>query len=203
MDFQNISKKYKEIKSPVIDFAIHGQSGNSLESFTELLKKEDTNSEKILKRFYIIYLVVLFIYLLVFVVNPDSELNLKTRISGGCYVLAFLIFLRMLQKMRKRIKSINYFEAPKAFLNHAKERFSLWTKQQLPLIPFLVLINTGASLSLSNYFESFGIMNGLLLFQLIFLVLIIFGFLMGRREWAIKKKPILLKINEMLLAFEE
>lgn len=203
MKFEQFSEIYREIKSPVMDFSIHGDSGNSFVSFTELLKKEDAKSKKILRRYNIIYTIIAVFYFLLTIVNPDKDLNIQNRIAGGCYVIAFVIFVWMLRKMYKKIKKVNYATSPKMFLEEAKIRFSFWTKLQLPLIPFLILINAGASISLTNYFGSLGIMNGLILFQLIFLVFMAFGFFMGKRNWSKNKKPILNKIDEMLSGFED
>jgi len=203
MNFDRFTQNYQELKSPVSDFLAQGGPANNYSDFLSLLRREDLKLKKVLKRFYIIYIVVVFIYFMIFIVNPDPGLEIRSRISGGSYVLAFLIFIWLLRGKYLKMKKVDYTAPPKYFLNEAKTRFSLWNKQMLWLIPFLLLIDLGATLSMTNYIESNNILTEILLIQIGYIFLIAVSFYFGILDWRKKKKPIYKKIQTVLSEFED
>jgi hypothetical protein len=203
MDLKKLSEKYKSIKSPVETQSLSRSESNETNSLLEIIKKEDSKSKKQSKRFYIITSITTIVYVLIFIINPDPELTIKTRLAGSCFIFASLILAVLFWKKHSQIKETWYTSSPKIFLEEAKKRFQFWNRKQLWLIVVIVLVDVASMFSLSNYFESLGHTKGIIIYQLLFLSLMIFGFFMGKKEWQKNKKPIFTKIEEMLSGFEE
>jgi hypothetical protein len=203
MDYNELTEKYKTIKSPEKQQESLNLNESGKNSLLETIKIDDANSKKQSKRFYIITAITAAIYIVVFIINPDPDLTLKHRLAGTCYILASIILAALFRKKHDHLKKIWYTSSPKVFLEEAKKRFQFWNKKQLWLIMVVLLINVATLISVSKYFEYLNNLNGIIVFQLIYFSLLAFGFIMGKREWTKRKKPILLKIEEMLSGFEE
>ena len=203
MDFEQLSDKYKGIKSPIkIQSSEQKQSGNKSSLF-EIIQKEDSNSKKQSKRFYLITSITAIVYILVFIVNPDPNLTIKNRLAGSCYIIASIILAILFWKKHKQLKESSYLSSSREFLKEAKKRFQFWNKKQLWFIAVIILVNIASLISLTRYIENLDHTKGIFIYEIVFFVLFIFGFLMGKRSWTKNKKPILLKIEKMLISFEE
>lgn len=203
MDYKQLSEKYKAIKSPEKQHKSSELNAMKKNSLLETIKKEDANSKKQSKRFYIITSIAAIVYTIIFIVNPDPDLTIKNRLAGSCYVVASIILAILFWKKHNQIKQTWYLASPKVFLNEAKKRFQFWNKKQLWLIVVVLLVNLATMVSVSKYFEYFNKLNGIIVFQLIYFSLLAFSFIMGKKDWQKNKKPILLKIEKMLAGFDE
>lgn len=198
-----MTNKYKSIKSPANQDPLHNPESKKTDNLLETIKKEDANSKKQSKRFYIITSIAAVVYVLMFIVNPDPDLTLMIRLAGSCYVLASLILAILFWKKHNQLKKTWFLESPKIFLEEARKRFKFWNKKQLWLIVVVLLVNLATLVSVSKYFEYLNNLSGIIIFQLIYFSLLGFGFFMGKKEWKKNKKPILLKIEKMLAGFDE
>ena len=203
MDFKKLSEKYKSVKSPVDPHALPHPESKKTNSLLEIIKNEDAKSKKQSKRFYIITSITSLVYVLIFIVNPDPELTIKNRLAGSCFIFASLILAVLFWKKHSQIKKTWYASSSKIFLKEAKKRFQFWNRKQLWLIVVVILVDIASMFSLSDYFETLGHTRGIIIYQFVFFGLLIFGFIMGNKEWQRNKKPIFNKIEEMLSGFEE
>ncbi|NQU87990.1 MAG: hypothetical protein HQ541_19760 [Mariniphaga sp.] len=191
------------MKSPISDFSFQGSSKRSFSDFISFLKSEDLKSKKIIKRFYVIYVIAAIFYILLFIVNPDPELTFQARISGSCFIVAFLIYIHLFRNKYIKLKKIDYLAASRHFLADAKKRFSFWNKELFWMIPTFILIDYGATFSLTKYINITNIITEILLIQLGYFCLIVISFYFGRLDWKKKKMPIFNKITNILAEFEE
>ena len=203
MDFEQFSEKYKKIKSPDANQATDNSSHEDSSGLMELLMKEDIKSKKVSRRFYIIYGIGGVLYFLLFIANPDPQLTIRNRIAGTCFVVAFAVLGILFWKNYSEINKSMYLNSPRKFLIAAKKRFSFWNKKQLWLIPVVLLINLGSSISISRYYGNLSPIIAMGIFQFVFWGTMIYGFFKGKQAWIKNKKPIFLKIDKMLAGFEE
>lgn len=203
MDYKQLSEKYKAIKSPENQQNSSKLYGKGKNGLLETIKKEDTKSKKQAKRFYIITSVVAVLYFIIFIVNTDPDLSLKNRLAGSCYIIASLILAFLFRKKHNKIKTSFYLAPTKEFLYEAKKRFQLGNKQQLWLVLVILLVDIASFLSSSNYFYFLGTLQGIVTFQVLFIGLLVLGLFFGKKEWSKNKKPIVDKIDKMLVSFDE
>lgn len=200
MDFENFSEKYRNIKSPEIQLS---DSENDNHSFLSFLEQEETENKYRYRRMYILYAIGAVVYFSVYTLNPDPDLTIANRLAGLSYFIAFLILLIIYRKRFSEINQASFLRSPIDFLKVARSRYIFWNKRQLWLIPVLILVNLGTSLSFLKYFENLNPFTGILLIQLVFWSLMLFGYYRGKQAWAKKKRPILSKIDKMLAGFSE
>ncbi len=203
MNFESLSEKYKELKSPIeTSNGILG-NGNQDSSFLNLLQSQEAETERKYRRMYILYAIGAVAYFAVFILNPDPDLTLRNRIAGTCFVLAFAILAMLSRKRFSEINHSSFLNSQKQFLKNARKSYLFWNKQQIWLVPVLLFVNAGATFSVSNHFGDLNVTTGVFLFQVAFWCLMGFGFYMGKKAWTKKKKPILNKIEALLLEFEQ
>jgi len=202
MNLEQFSEKYKALKSPEIQLSSsvtgHGNTG-----FMKYLETEEKESKRRYYRMYILYAIGAVAYFALYVLNPDADLTLANRLAGVCYVLAFAMLLLISRKRYSEMKRTSFLNSPFQFLKDARSRYIFWNKRQIWLIPVLLLVNLGTSLSVSKYLSDIEPIVGILVIQMAFWSLMIFGLYMGKKTWKKKKKPILLKIDKMLAGFDE
>lgn len=198
MNFDQFSEKYLDIKSPLSE----SEKGNS-SGFLDYLAKEEHEAKSKYRRMYILYGIGAIVYLSVFVINPDPELSILNRIAGVCFIVAFSILVVISRKRFNEINSPGFLYSPKNFLKYARQRHAFWNKYQIWLIPVLLLVNAGATISLLDRLGNLKPFTGIVLIQLVFWILMAFAFYMGKKNWTKNKLPILRKIDQMLAGFEE
>jgi len=204
MEFDKMKSDINKIKAPDMEFLIDNQKITSISSFIDFLRMKDEKGKKYLRNLYIVFLVFAIFYFLLFIVNPDPNLGIKDRIAGSLIFLAFtwfFIFIRLKYNQRKKI---DYNLPPLAFLKNAKIRYKLWSKNLLAFIPFFILINIGSCIGLNGYlWKESNALEGILIFQLIYWVIIVVPFYIGRYLWKTNKEPIFNKIQQLIVEFNE
>lgn len=203
MNFESLSEKYKELKSPAENTEGFLGTRKQDSSFLNTLEIEETEAKRKYKRMYILYAIGAVGYLGTFILNTDPDLTIRNRIAGTCFVLAFAILAVLSRKRFSEIKRSTFLGSQKQFLQNARKSYLFWNKQQIWLVPVLLFVNAGATFSVSNHFGNLTVETGVLLFQAAFWCLMGFAFYMGKRAWTKKKKPILSKIEAMLHEFEQ
>ena len=200
MDLDNFSEKYRNIKSPEIQLS-DTESDN--QNFLRFLEQEETDIKHRYRRMYILYGIGAVVYFSVYTLNPDADLTIANRLAGLSYFFAFLILLIISRKRFSEISQASFLRSPIDFLKAARGRYVFWNKRQLWLIPVIILVNFGTSLLASKYFENLNLFTGILIIQLAFWSLMLFGYIRGKEAWKKKKRPILSKIDKLLAGFAE
>ncbi len=203
MDFEQLSNKYRTIKSPIQPLATSANNSSETNSLFEKIEQENAYSKKQSKQFYIITSIVAIVYVFIFIINPDPDLTLENRLAGSAYILASVILAFLFRKKHRQIKNTMYISTPKIFLEEARKRFAFWNRDQLWLILVVFLVDVASMFSISKYFNFLNETTALIISQALYFGLLGFGFYMGKKSWTKKKKPILLKIEEMLAGFDE
>ncbi|MDX8341321.1 hypothetical protein SLH46_19130 [Draconibacterium sp. IB214405] len=203
MNFEQLSEKYSELKSP--EEMTTGILGNKNQEspFLNMLHTNEAEAKRKYRRMYILYAIGAVAYFFIFILNPDKGLSPAERIAGTSFVFAFAILAVLSLKRFSEINRASFLDSPKQFLRNARKSYSFWNKQQLWLLPVLLFVNAGATLSLLDNFGNLNLLTGILLFQIAFWCLMGFGFFMGKKTWTKKKKPTLQKIETLLLDFEQ
>jgi len=154
------------------------------------LKNEDSRNLKLMKNFKWMYIIMIIVYSLLMIVNPDPELELHHRISGLCYVVSFVFFWLIFRKYHKEYSQIDYSLPSSEMLAKAAERYKMAYKNFLQLVPPLVLMDIGLTISFTYHLTSMELMNKILLIQAIFIpVMLISGFI-GYLVWRKRQKPL-------------
>jgi len=126
-----------------------GAEGNSsemaMEKIVERLKSDDGRKMRTSKRFYIIYGILVVVFLGLFVINPDSDLQMYDRISGLMYMLAFTIFFYVFRNEYLRLKSVDNTLPVYHMLKNARQRYKFWRKETWLLFLGIFLIIAGPS----------------------------------------------------------
>ena len=203
MNFELLSEKYSELKSP--EEMTTGILGNKNQEspFLNMLQTNEAEAKRKYRRMYIFYAIVGAAYFFIFVLNPDTGLTQAERIAGTCFIFAFAILAVLSRKRFSEISRASFLDSPKMFLRNARKNYVFWNKHQLWLLPVLLFVNAGATLSLLDNFGNFKLLTGILLFQTAFWCLMGFGLFMGKKTWTKKRKPTLQKIERLLLDFEQ
>ncbi|HNR69733.1 MAG TPA: hypothetical protein PKN24_16930, partial [bacterium] len=174
-------------------------------SLIDTIRHSEEKIQKILHGTTVMFAVFTVFYLLLLVVNPDPDLPLYARIMGGCYVAAFGSFLFLLREQIYRSRSLDYSQPLPEFLTAYLPRLKFFNPLMIAVIPMLLLIDIGVTLTLlNNYWPDFeptwlkvlsiqipywGIMASFLLF--------------AQARWRRTKKPFADQIKEMLSDLQE
>jgi hypothetical protein len=168
------------------------ESNNLIDMDTLLanLKNEDKRTLRTMKNMRWLYFAMIIVYTLLMVVNPDPELQIHHRISGLCYVLSFAMFALIFQKYNKEFSSIDYSLSSSEMFTKAAERYNLNFKRYLLVIPPLLLIDAGLTISEHYRWTTLDPAVSILLTQAIYLGVILIGWFIGYLIWRKRQKPL-------------
>ena len=168
------------------------ESNNLIDMDTLLtsLKNEDKRTLRTMKNMRWLYFAMIIIYSLLMVANPDPELQIHHRISGLCYVLSFAMFALLFQKYHKEFSSIDYSLSSSEMFTKAAERYNLNFKRYLLVIPPLLLIDAGLTISEYYRWTTVDPVVLILLTQAIYLGVILIGWFIGYLIWRKRQKPL-------------
>ena len=167
------------------------------------LRNEDKRTLRTMKNMRWLYIVMIAIYTLLMVVNPDPELQLHHRISGLCYVLSFAIFVLIFKKYYKEFSSIDYSLSSSEMFAKAAERYKLNLKRYLLVIPPLLLIDAGLTISEYYRWTSIDPLIRILITQAVYLGVILIACFIGYLIWRKRQKPLREGALQMLKELNE
>jgi hypothetical protein len=174
-----------------------------METLINNLKHEDSRSLRMMNRAKWIYSVMVIVYFLSAIIINDTDLLNYKRVIGLCNTFAFLIFAYLFWHYHKVYNNIDYSNPIYRMLKNVVDRYSLSAKKFILLVPALLLIDIGQSISFYHRLSSMDPINRILYVQLWFIPLIIISALIGIFVWKKRKKPLLDRAKQMLKELEE
>ncbi len=161
----------------------------NMDNLLENLRKEDSKNLKLMRNFKWVYLVMIIVYTLLMVVNPDPDLEIHHRLSGISYVIGFGLFVLIFRKYHKEYSEIDYALPVVEMLAKAAKRYKFRWKSILICMPSIILIDIGVVLS--DFFVTPKIdWTSILNFQLIYFGLMTISGFAGYIIWRIRQKPL-------------
>jgi hypothetical protein len=176
-----------------------------MEALLSNLKKEDLRIEKMLSGLKWMYVVLVIAYSLMFIANPDPDLGWSTRISGVCYVLAFIYLAILFRKYVADQQNTDYSVPLVEMLSKAAERHGMQYRRIWALLPPLFLIDAGISLSIGfqHHFSAVEPLHRILIVQAVYIPVILVSYLAGYLIWYKRQKPIRDEALKMLKKIQE
>jgi hypothetical protein len=184
--------KQEELNSRNIKSKNDNESNNLIDMNSLLinLKNEDKRTIRKMKNMRWLYIAMIIVYTLLMIVNPDPELQMHHRISGLCYVISFAMFALLFQKYQKEFSSIDYSLSSSDMFTRAAERYNLNFRRYLLVIPPLLLIDAGLTISEYYRWTTNEPLVRILHTQALYLVVIIIGWFIGYLIWRRRQKPL-------------
>ncbi len=176
-----------------------------MEALLDNLKKEDSRISRILKSAKWMYIILVFSYALMFVINPDKDLTIMNRVAGICYILAFTYLAILFRKYFKDQQKTDYSLSSSEMLANAAEKYKMNYRQLLQIVPALLLIDAGISITAyyANVFVNFEPVYRILLVQAFYIPVLVISFIIGYSSWHKRQKPLRDKALEMLKKLNE
>ena len=176
----------------------------SLDSLINELKEKDEKARKFFRNFSILMTVLVFFYFGLLIINPDKELTINQRISGICYVVAFIFGAVMFRNEYKKLSAKDYSRPLLIMLKEQTEKFRFFSIRFFKILLIPVIINIGLSIAPPRYIPTdWPQMKRILFLQVVFWsVMIIAGsiaYFMGRK----KNQPFLDSINAIIKDLEK
>lgn len=162
----------------------------NMERLLNNLKEEDQKYTRIFKGFQIVYIVLLVIYLTLFVFNPDDEITKLDRISGVFNATSMLIFALYFNFYYKNYRKIDYAIPTLELMKNVVKRYRIWRLDLIWVFLAILCIDVGVSLTFYQRTDAEDPMQGIIYFNLIFLVLLIISISLGYAIWYTRHKPI-------------
>ena len=184
-------------------FTSENDNFNNLNSLVIRLRKEDDRLAKKMKNMKWLYIVMIIIYTGLMVINPDPELKLHDRISGFCYVSAFIIFAVLFKQKIWDFSTVDYSMSSSEMLTRAAHRYRFSFSQFFFVLPSILLIDAGFSISLFYRLTSLSPLNRILILQAFYIPLILISGFIGYLIWRRKLKPLYESAKELLNELKE
>jgi len=167
------------------------------------LKNEDSRLTKMMRNFKWLYIGMIVFYTLLMIVNPDPDLEIHHRISGLCYVLSFVFFMLIFRKYHKEYSQIDYSLPSSEMLAKAADRYKMKYNNFIILVPPLVLMDIGLTISFCYQLTSFELTNRIFLIQAIFIPTIVISGFIGYLIWRKRQKPLRDRALQMIKDLNE
>lgn len=168
------------------------------------LEKKDSKYKKLMRRFQILFFILIFFYAGLFLVNPDPEITMNDRIAGICYVIAFILFTIQFRSLYKKYNEVNYFDPVKKVLEDAEKRYRLWHKNTFLILFAVLLIDAASILVLYNRFiDKWPFWNFFWVIQGVYLLVFALGFIIGYFRWKRDSRSIWISAKKLLKELEE
>ncbi len=171
-------------------------SSNSANIFVDIdalvfgLEKEDDRNLKMTRNFRWFLVVMAVLYTLLMVVNPDPELKMHHRISGLCYVAAFTLFTVVFAKFNNGFRNVDYSLTSVEMLQQAAKRYKFLSWRYVWMLPSLLLIDAGISVTYFHRWISVEPLNRVLLVQAVSITLMAISAFVGYLIWRKRQKPL-------------
>jgi pheromone shutdown protein TraB len=186
-----------------------GNQGNAnpdrnLDSLINELKEKDEKTRKTLRNFSILMTILVFFYFGLMVINPDKELTINQRISGICYVTAFIAGAVIFRNEYFKLSAKNYSRPLLTMLKEQTEKFRFFSNRFFKLLIVPVFINIGLSIAPPRYIPTdWPQMKRILFLQVVFLTILIIAGLIGYFVTRKKNQPFLDSINAIIKDLEK
>lgn len=171
-------------------------SSTSANSFVDIdalvfgLEKEDYRNLKMTRNFRWFLVVMAVLYTLLMVVNPDPELKMHHRFSGLCYVAAFTLFAVVFARYNKEFRNVDYSLTSVEMLQQAAKRYKFLSWRYIWMLPSLLLIDAGISVTYFHKWILVEPLNRVLLVQAVFIPLMAISVFIGYLIWRKRQKPL-------------
>ena len=163
---------------------------NDMNALLTSFKKEDTRNARKMKSFKWLFLIMIIFYTALIVVNPDPSLAMSDRISGLCYVSAFVIFALLFKKYHSDFLKIDYSVTSSEMLNQAAKRYDLTFSRYLFILPSILLIDAGLVISEISRWTAVELLDRILYVQAFYIPLMVISAFTGYLIWRRKQKPL-------------
>ncbi|MFZ5941479.1 MAG: hypothetical protein ACOYXB_12980 [Bacteroidota bacterium] len=168
------------------------RNGNvpDMDTLIKGLQNEDTRNQKMTRNFKWFLTVMVVVYTLLMVVNPDRELEWHHRLTGFCYVAAFALFALLFRKYNKEYSQVDYSVSSCELFKAAAERYKFKMSRLLSVLPSILLIDAGLTISFLFRRESFNRVEDIFWIQLVYFSVMGLAFFAGYLIWRIREKPL-------------
>lgn len=175
-----------------------------MDTLIQKLQLTDSGYKKALKILKIFFFVLIFLFTVLYVFNPDPEMGLYQRIGGGCYVVAFTLLAFHFRKKHAKYKSINYADSLKELMIESEKRYRFLQNNKLGSIVAIVLLDVGTCLILTKYIsDNWPMLQITLAVQAFYIISAAIGFIIGFIKWKKEIRPLWLALKTQLKEFEE
>jgi hypothetical protein len=175
----------------------------NMDTLIHKLQSKDREFKKAVGILQIFFFVLMLIYVVVYVFNPDLSLN--QRIGGICYVLAFSLLAFHFRKKHTKYKNVNYSASVKELMTEAEKRYRFWKGNQLiSSVLAIILLDVGTYLILIKYSsDKWSLLQIFFGVQVFYLISAAIGFIIGFINWKKEIRPFWKSLKTMLKEFEE
>ena len=176
----------------------------NLDSLINELKEKDEKARKFFRNFSILMTILVFFYFGLLVINPDKELTINQRISGICYVVAFIVGAVMFRNEYKKLSAKDYNRPLLIMLKEQTEKFRFFSIRFFKILLIPVILNIGLSIAPPRYIPTdWPQMKRILFLQAVYwtvmIIAMVISYLLARK----KNKPYLDSINEITRDLEK
>ncbi len=155
----------------------------NLDQFIAKLKNKDTYYARTIKRFQIIYWILIPVYSILVIIDLINTGDVQQLIGGICFVVSFLIFAFTFRKFYKEYRYQDYSLPTIKMLKNAAYRYKPFQLKTLWLFIAILFMDVGLCLNSSISFS-------ILKIQIFFIGSIIVAIIIGLVFWRIKYKPL-------------
>jgi hypothetical protein len=175
----------------------------NLDSFISELREKDEKARKYFRNFSILMTILVFFYFGLMVINPDKELTINQRISGICYVVAFIFGAVMFRNEYKKLSAKDYSQPLLIMLKEQTEKFRFFSIRFFKILLIPVILNIGLSIAPPRYIPTdWSQMKRILFLQVVYWTVMIIAMLISYLIASKKNKPYLDSINGIINELE-
>ena len=175
----------------------------NLDSLINELKEKDEKARKYFRNFSILMTILVFFYFGLLIINPDKELTINQRISGICYVVAFIFGAVMFRTEYKKLSAKDYSRPLLIMLKEQTEKFRFFSTRFFKILLIPVILNIGLSIAPPRYIPTdWPQMKRILFLQVVYWTVMIIAMLISYLITSKKNKPYLDSINGIILDLE-
>ena len=177
-----------------------GKNQVNLDLLLSRMKEQDERQKRTYRRFSIMMIVLVVFYFLLLVVNPDPYLTPLKRISGLCYVIAFLTGAYLFRKEHRLMSKINYADPILKTMKDAAERYRPFKKGFVWFLLVPLFVNLGITLSGPTRYmpEAWSPLEKIIIIQAVYWTIMFIAGLFGFIYWRNRAKPFRDAYEEMI-----
>ena len=160
----------------------------------------DKKRAKLLKSMIWLYAFLIIFYSGLMIINPDPDLKIWDRISGGMFVFSFTIFAIVFYREFITLKRTDYTLPLSELLNKVEKRYKIWNPSVILVGIGILIIDGGVSmifLTHDHYMPDWNFGNKVALIQIVFFVVIFISWTIGYYDWLKRYKPLLDNIKAL------